>query len=169
MTTTVIARFPTYKALAFSVGCFTLIAFFFLETLYLPPGGLNEFLRSHGGGWLFFLVIGWAAAIVCLMMLFALLRQIVFARSCAVWSDEKHIFYLSRHFMTVPKDALASVSMGTFGRFNSPAIILSLRDGRTKIIPTGGLSEDAKVILIRLQKAILGSHSDWSPSRGKHP
>jgi hypothetical protein len=157
--TTVIARFPTYKALAYFVGSFVLITFFLLETTYLPPGGLNDFLKSLGGGWLFFLVIGWLAAIVFLLMLFALLKQIVLARSCAIWCDGENIFYLNRYFMAVPKKAVERVSIGTFGRFDSPAIILNLRDGRTKTIPTISLSEDAEVILARLRRAIWGMTS----------
>jgi hypothetical protein len=122
---------------------------FSLETMYVPPGGLNDFLKSRESGWLFFFVIGWLAAIAFLLMLFALLAQIVFRALLRSLVRRREYFILNRYFMAVPKEAVESVSIGRFGRFDSPAIILSLRDGRTKIIPTVSLSEDAEVILAR--------------------
>ena len=116
-------------------------------------GGLSQFLREHGQGWLFFIAIGWIGCLFFIFLILGMLKQIVFSHRRAIWADDTNIFFLTKFFMAVRKDAIINVSSGNIGR-HARGIILHLRDGTTKSIPTAALSDPEDVVVGRLRKAL---------------
>jgi hypothetical protein len=148
-----IARFATTRAVAYCVLCFALVGACLTFFTYLILGG-SDFVRTHGVVWLFFLVIGWIAGVVALLLVLTVLRLIVFSDSLAVWTNEDDIIYVSKRLVSARKDQIASVSLGAFGRSDTPAVVLRLQDGSAEFIPVGLLSEEPSIIVKRLQAAI---------------
>jgi len=151
--TIAIARFATIRAVAYSVFCLVLIVACLAFFSYLISGQ-SGFVQTHGVGSLFFLVIGWFAGVIALLFVLTVLKLIVFSNSLAVWANEDDIIYVSKHWISAPKDKVVRVSLGTFGRFDTPAIVLHLKNGRAKFIPVGLLSEEPQIIVTRLKTTI---------------
>ena len=149
---TVIAQLPTGKAIAYFTICFTIIVGILVAFPYVAFE--TDFLRTRRAGWSFLLAIGWLGSVALLVPLAVLLRQLVFGRSCAVWSDGENIIYWDKRLLNVRKDQVESVSLGTSGRFNSPTIVLHTRDGNDQRIPTTLLSENPDVVVSRLREEI---------------
>ena len=147
---TVVARFSTAWALAYFSGCFIFICQFLYGTAHLSP---TSIFYDRGAGTVI-LFIGWLAAIAGLGMLFALLGQILFFKSRAIWVDSNKIYYLSKYFMAIRREAVESVSLGAFGKSQTAAIVVRLRGGGAEFIPIGYLAEEASVVVTRLRALI---------------
>jgi hypothetical protein len=146
----VIARFSAMKALLGLVVCSAAIAILFYATLPHDSESLADFLKSRGNFWLFLAPIGWLASIALSLMLVALLNQIVFRDCDAIWVEGNRLIYLHKWFLAVERDDVQSASIGTFGHYDTSAIILALQNGDKRAIPVGALSESAQIVLSRL-------------------
>lgn len=120
-------------------------------------GTKNQHLSlSHLSGslWFSLLPVAWLCTIAMLALFALLLRQIVFRRGLAVWVDQGALIFLSRHYFRVSVREVSHVLVGSFagslGSPSRPAIVLELRDGQKKFIPTSALREDPMEIRARL-------------------
>ena len=151
--TIAIARFATIRAVAYCVLLLGVVGACLTFFSYLILGG-SGFVRTNGEFWIILLAIGWIAGVVALLMVFTVLRLIVFSDSLAVWANEDDIIYVNKRLVSARKDQISSVSLGAFGRFDTPAVVLRLQDGSAEYIPVGLLSEEPSIIVKRLQTAI---------------
>ncbi len=148
----VIAWFSKPKAVSYLIAGLFIVGLLFIVTLYHPSGtSLVAYTRSRGEFWLLVYPLGWLAGIAAFLMLIALLKQLAFMRANAVWIENGRIVYLNKWFMAVRRSDIKSIAVGSWGTWRRPGIILTLRNGQKKVIPTGILSEPSDVVLSRLK------------------
>jgi hypothetical protein len=90
---------------------------------------------------------GWLALVV-----FVVLKQILFKRGEAIWVEDGVLVYLSRFAFDVPLKAIRGISFNSSGR-----VMLDMMDGRAKQVPTRSLQESSVEVGQRL-KAIFEKH-----------
>jgi len=114
------------------------------------------------------LLTSWALGIVFMWMLSVVLKRVLFDACKAVWIEGESIVYIHRWNMFIARSRVSQICLGTYGRFERHGVILTLRDGTRRVIPTGSLRENESEILATLQKAMLDTgayRSQSSPER----
>jgi hypothetical protein len=99
------------------------------------------------------LIISWAAATVVVFMVLAILRQIVFHSSRAIWVENDTILFVHRWIFSARCKEVISASRTKPDR-PQPGIVLRLRSGGAKTFPTGSLAESTDVIISRIEDSI---------------
>jgi len=145
----VLAHFSPWKALgsvAFGYGLLGLILY--LSTL--PPSPTPTIWDSKPVLWL-----GLVAGIVFAIMVTAVLVQLVFDQGNALWSDGDRVVYLNRWLISAKRGDIAAASLGSSG-FGGRSVVLTLRNGRKKIVPVGTLREPAAEVLDHVNAWLKG-------------
>jgi hypothetical protein len=111
------------------------------------------------------LPIVWASIILLTLLESFLVWQIIFDNSRAVWVEDGALIYLNRCFLRVPLAKIVAISMGTFGRYNQPGIIIIHEGGGRRVIPVANFSERGDIILNRLHESVNQYRTPSSNSR----
>jgi hypothetical protein len=74
------------------------------------------------------------------------LKRLLFDGGRAVWLEKGRIIFSHSRLFSVPRDAIVRISISTDGQ----AVVMHLRDGREKRLPTGSLKESPKEIVDRI-------------------
>src|SRR5215471_16401706 len=162
----VIARFSKLKAGSLSIGGIAIIPLLVAATLYHPRGtSLIDYIESRGEFWLVALPVGWLGLAAALLLFLAILYQLIFAQGKAVWIDGSTIIFLNSWFRAIRQNDIKNVTAVRLGFWKLPAIVLTLRSGKIKSIPTGLLEEPTEVVLSRIHDQCHGvTRSDSSES-----
>ena len=148
----VVARFSAVKAGAVVTAGLVMVAALYILPFYSSAGNPVGYMLAHGR-WAGFIVLAWLASIYFLRLLFAVAGQLLFRGSAAVWIDDGYVVYLSKSRNGTKLHEIATLSIDRLKSYGIPKILLTItrRDGTTRVIPTGLLSEPAGVVLRRLQ------------------
>jgi hypothetical protein len=106
------------------------------------------------------------------MLMFAVVLKRVLLDGCrALWIEVGNIVFLHKWNISIAIDAVEDISIGTFGRFEKPAILFRLKSGTTRAIPTGSFREDPTAIVERLKGNIMDAANASKPpgERGQDP
>ena len=150
----VLARFSIGKTIPVVILAWLMLAALFWVTTPHDSRSLLEFLWSKGAFWVLFNPIGWLAGIAMAFLLLAVMSQLIFDRRRALWICGDDIVYLNSRFMSVQRNRISKISIGSSRAHGLPGIILELTNGNTKRIPIATLSETGEAILFRLKEAI---------------
>jgi hypothetical protein len=78
----------------------------------------------------------------------------MFADKRAIWIENGKLVHLHQWCLAANCNDIKDISAGTFGIFKVKAIIIGMRDGRRKLIPTALLSESGGLIIARIRKVL---------------
>jgi hypothetical protein len=133
------------------ICCFAAAAFICYLTIWFENGHLLEYAESPGKhGWILALAISWISAIVAAFAGTTLANQLLFNRGAALWIESGNLIFLHRWILSARCRDILEIASGTTGQTRHKAILLRMRDGSTKAIPTGALKEPRDVVLLRL-------------------
>jgi hypothetical protein len=111
--------------------------------------------RLEGRPFLFPLLVSmWASALIVLAMCATMVRRMLFNHGRALWLQGGTLIYIHRLFFSVQCAEISRFSKGTTGRMNGDAIIIQLRSGGTKDLPTGSLLELRDQVIHKLNAAL---------------
>jgi len=124
-------------------------------------GGIWLIFISHNGHFLslvraksnisfLMILFGMTGLLYYLWTEILLVKQALFDRFEAVWIDGDRIVYLGKRYSSAKLEDVAAVSTDNYGSFNFPMIVLRLRNGEERYIPTGALIEDRSSIVAEI-------------------
>lgn len=105
----------------------------------------------------FFLFTGTAIYIGALPLFYRIFRQVLFDRRRVIWIRNGDLIYLDPKYFSMHCIDIAAMTMA-FDDRNREGILLTQKDGSTKLLFTGGLSIDGDEVLTKL-KHICFAHS----------
>lgn len=142
------------KALTLAGVVLALVCLLSIETIHASGGNIAAHTGTYGRFWLGFIAIAWGCAIIGLLLLFALSRQLFFDKRNAIWIEDGNLIYLDKRWMCIRCDAIKGISKGTYGRFSQTIVQLMLRDGKMRSLPTGAIAETPDEIIGALEEAV---------------
>ena len=84
-----------------------------------------------------------------------MLCWLVFRGGKAIWSENDRLIFLDWYwgfwFEKIPRAEVASVGPGTIGLMKMNALVIKLKSGRQRSLPTVVLSESIETVLPRLE------------------
>jgi hypothetical protein len=94
----------------------------------------------------------WPLGLVVLFAILVSLKRMLLDHGKAVWVSDGRITFLHRWVTSIPFSNIVEMTVGTYGRSGREGILFKLRNGQTKVIPTGSLVEPAESLLENLQR-----------------
>ena len=82
------------------------------------------------------------------------IKQFLFESHSAIWTEAGKLVYVNKLYFTVDCSAVEYLSKDDAASSKWPRILVHMRDGTTKVIPTGGLREPADVVLTRIRSEL---------------
>lgn len=156
-----IASYRPVKAWSIAILGFAVLMFLVYITFFSYHGHLvsNSASTARGIYIIPALVLAWLSVPLALAALLAGVWQLIFDGRRAVWIEQGTLIFLRKWIFAVECNKIERVSAGTIKRYKNEAVILQLRGGTQKEIPTGSLVESREVIISRLCE-VLGIVAD---------
>jgi hypothetical protein len=125
----------------------------FITLIVLQKSSLSDLLHSTDAIYVIpVLAMIWGFAVRLTLVVFLVLKQVLFNRREAIWVEGGILVYLSRFVFAVPLKAIRDISFNSSGR-----VMLDMMDGRAKQVPTRSLQENSVDVGQRL-KAVFEKH-----------
>ena len=151
----VIAHYAAWKALgSILVGLVVGIGAIYF-TIYFDGGHVLEFAEAPPRRpFLPILFVGWACAAITLFASAALLKRILSGNLDALWIEDGQLIFFHRWVFNVRCSDIEEISRGDSEGVRRKGIILRIRDGSEKVIPTAALKEAKDIVLSRLKAEV---------------
>ena len=112
-------------------------------------------------------IISWFGSIFALAFIALTLNRVTLDGGRAIWIENGSVIYMHPLNVREKCQDILGVLPGTFGPSNSPGILLRMKNGREKFIPTHLLSEPQDVIIAKLSRAIQSATSELASARSE--
>ena len=155
----IVASYQKGLALPVALLLLGLISFVYLDTIDRPLHQIIPHIVTHGRFWLPAILLFWAVGPFAILIIVTMIRSVVLQGGAAVWIEESELIYLHRWVLRVKCKDVVQVSRGRTGNFNT-GIVIEMRDGRRKYIPTGLLTDPTEVIISRIKNEFVGRAKD---------
>jgi hypothetical protein len=149
-----VAHFRRGPVVRNALGLASVIVLLVAAVSYTPDGRIVEHILSPGP---LMYPVGLFAAIICSFTLYLCILaviRIIFQEGKGLWIAGGKIIYMSRLLLSVRLEDVDEIRLGTYGRYKRPGIVLRLRSGRQKIIPSLPLIEPSDVVIARLKEVL---------------
>lgn len=151
---TTIAKFAPLRAWPLLFFLFLIFIGYAYLTAYVITTEMRGVFPLRSQFLILLLPIGWVGVVFLLRLWFAAVTQLLLHAGAALWIADGELIFLTRHYLSVDCNEIATVSETTYGALGAKGIVVCLRNGLTRVVPAGSLAEPSATIVLRLKEKL---------------